>query len=150
VTDKLIFMELAIQEAKTAYEYGEVPVGAIIVYKNEILASGRNRIIELADPTAHAEIIAIRKAAKLIGNYRLINTSIFVTLEPCSMCYGAICHSRIKNIFFGAFDSNTGSCGSCLNLPKTQCFNHRPKIVGGVMEKDCSNLLLDFFKEKRR
>jgi len=143
------WMEFAIQEARIAQDIGEVPVGAVLVYENQIIAKSHNKTIKNFDPTSHAEINVIRQAAKKIGNYRLIGTSLYVTLEPCSMCYGAIIQARIENLVFGAFDNKTGVCGSCENFHVSLCFNHKPNIVGGILEKDCSKLLSDFFKHKR-
>jgi len=143
------FMNASIKEAKKALREGEVPVGAVIVVSNNIISSAFNQSISHADPTAHAEILAIRKACKSIGNYRLSSASIYTTLEPCAMCYGAIVHARISNLVFGAYDSKTGVCGSSFNLHEKEFFNHTPKIIGGVLEKDCSTMLKDFFKGRR-
>jgi len=143
------FMSLAINEAKKAYMNGEVPVGAIIVKNNQILSRSFNKAILEDDPTSHAEINAIREACSQLKNYRLCSVSLYVTLEPCAMCYGAIVHSRIKEVIFGAYDKKTGVCGSCNKLYESSCFNHRPRIIGGVHELQCSKLLKDFFNNKR-
>ena len=143
------FMNLAILEAKKSNEVNEVPVGAIIVMNNKVISRGHNLSISQNDPTSHAEINALRNAAKKVGNYRLIGATLYVTLEPCAMCYGAIVHSRIARLVFGAYDAKTGVCGSSIKLHEQECFNHTPEIVGGVLEEDCSLILKDFFKERR-
>jgi len=143
------WMEFAILEAKKSEQIGEVPIGALIVFNDVIIASDHNRTISNNDPTAHAELNVIRRASEIIKNYRLIGASLVVTLEPCAMCYGAIIQSRISKLIFGAYDFKTGVCGSCLNLQQTKCFNHRPNIVGGILEKECSQLMSNFFKDRR-
>ena len=143
------FMTLALQEAKKSQEMNEVPVGAIVVMDDEILSKSHNQPISQNDPTSHAEINAIRKASQNLGNYRLTGATLYVTLEPCAMCYGAIAHARISRLVFGAYDPKTGVCGSSINLYEQGCFNHTPQITGGILEKDCSILLKDFFKERR-
>jgi len=143
------FMELAYIEAQKSNEKNEVPVGAIIVIDDKVVSQGYNQPISQNDPTSHAEINVIRNASKNIGNYRLAGASMYVTLEPCAMCYGAIVHARISRLVFGAYDPKTGACGSALELHEQACFNHTPKITGGVLEKKCSSLLKDFFKDKR-
>ena len=142
-------MKVAIKEAKKASNINEVPVGALIVMNNEIIAKGYNCPISSLDPTSHAEINALRNAAKKVGNYRLTGATLYVTLEPCAMCYGAIVHARISRLVFGAYDSKTGVCGSSSNLYEQACFNHTLQIIGGVLEEDCSLILKDFFKERR-
>lgn len=143
------WMQIALDMAKKALTFNEVPVGAVIVKDNKIISSAHNYSISKNDPTAHAEILAIRAASIKIENYRLVGSSIYVTLEPCSMCYGAIVHSRISNIFFGARDKKSGVCGSCDNFWQKEYFNHKPQITGQILEKDCSRVLKDFFKTKR-
>jgi len=144
------WMQKAIIQAKIAKENGEVPVGAVLTDGFKIISSGYNQTISKCDPTAHAEIITIRQAAINFKNHRLErNLNLYVTLEPCAMCYGAIVQARIRNIFFGAFDKKTGCCGSCIDLTKSSCFNHKPISFGGILEKDCSKLLKTFFKNKR-
>jgi len=143
------FMKLALLEARKSKEIKEVPVGAIIVLNGEILSQAHNLSISKNDPTSHAEINAIRLAAKRISNYRLSGATLYVTLEPCAMCYGAIIHARISKLIFGAYDLKTGVCGSSINLHKKECFNHTPEIKGGVLEEDCSKILKDFFRDKR-
>ena len=143
------FMECAIFEAKKALKVDEVPVGAIVVMNNEIIAKSYNQTISQNNPTSHAEINALRLASKKVRNYRLTGATLYVTLEPCAMCYGAIVHARISRLVFGAYDPKTGVCGSSINLYEQGCFNHTPQITGGVLEKNCSKLLKDFFKERR-
>jgi len=143
------FMELALQGAKKSIDINEVPVGAVIVMNNEVISLSHNKPISRNDPTSHAEINVIRKASENIGNYRLKGATLYVTLEPCAMCYGAIVHARISKLVFGAFDPKTGVCGSSIKLHEQECFNHTPEIVGGVLEEDCSSILKDFFKERR-
>jgi len=143
------FMECAIAEAYKSKEIDEVPVGAVVVFNNKIIGKGHNRAISKNDASSHAEIEAISDASKYVNNYRLSNADIYVTLEPCAMCYGAIVHARILRLVFGAFDPKTGVCGSSIKLHEQECFNHSPEIIGGVLEKDCSLILKDFFKERR-
>ena len=143
------FMMLAIQEAKKSKEMNEVPVGAIVVMNDKIISQSHNQPISQNDPTSHAEINALRLASKILGNYRLTGATLYVTLEPCAMCYGAIIHARISRLIFGASDTKTGVCGSSINFHEQECFNHTPEILGGVLEEDCSLILKDFFKDKR-
>jgi len=143
------WMSIAFEEALKAQELGEVPVGAVIVNNDGIVAKAHNQPISKNDPTSHAEINAIRIAAKKLSNYRLSNCNLYVTLEPCAMCYGAIVQSRISKVIFGAFDKKTGVCGSCQNFENLRCFNHLPEIKSGVLEYKCSILLSSFFKSKR-
>ena len=143
------FMKLALQEAKKSQEMNEVPVGAIVVVNDEIISQSHNQPISQNDPTSHAEINAIRNAAEYIENYRLNETSLYVTLEPCAMCYGAIIHARISRLIFGAYDYKTGVCGSSIKLHEQNCFNHTPEIKGGVLERECSLILKEFFQKKR-
>ena len=143
------WMMIAIEEANKAKNKQEVPVGAIIVMNDEIISLAHNQPISQNDSTSHAEINAIRKASENLGNYRLTGATLYVTLEPCAMCYGAIVHARISRLVFGAYDSKTGVCGSSIKLHEQACFNHSPEITGGVLEKDCSLILKDFFKERR-
>jgi tRNA(adenine34) deaminase len=144
------FMELALQEAKKAEQIGEVPVGAIIVSEiGEILAAAHNQTIKRVDPTAHAEILALRKAALETNNYRLLNTTLYVTVEPCIMCMGAIVHARISRLVFGAADPKWGAAGSLYNCAEDDRLNHRIEIIAGVRAKDCRMLMQDFFRSKR-
>ena len=142
-------MEAAIEQAKLAELNNEVPVGAVVVIDNKIYSTGYNKVISESDPTLHAEINALKKAAKKAGNYRLTGATLYATLEPCAMCYGAIVHARISRLVFGAYDPKTGVCGSSSNLHEQACFNHTPNITGGVLEENCSLILKDFFKERR-
>lgn len=142
-------MRLALKEALTASEEDEVPVGAVIVHKGQMIAKAHNQIEALKDPTAHAEMIAITQAANYLKSKWLLGATIYVTIEPCAMCAGALVLSRIKNIVFGAKDPKTGACGSVFDIARHKKLNHRIKVSGGVMEEDCSLLLKEFFKKKR-
>ena len=143
------FMRFAIIEAQKSKSIDEVPVGAIIVMNNEIISRSYNQSISQNDPTSHAEINALRNAAKKLCNYRLTGATLYVTLEPCAMCYGAIVHARVSRLVFGAYDPKTGVCGSSIKLHQQKCFNHFPEIKGGILEKDCSLIMKDFFKKRR-
>jgi len=146
----LRLMNLAIKESKKALNLGEVPVGCIIADSyGKVVSSGYNMTITNNDPTAHAEIVAIRNAALSLSNYRLNNLSLYVTLEPCAMCIGAIVQARIKKIIFSAYDEKTGMCGSCMNILQGNCFNHFPEIIGGILQNKSSTILSSFFKSKR-
>lgn len=140
-------MREAIKEAQ-ASTY-EVPIGAIIVYENSIIARGHNLVETDQDPTDHAEIIAIKEASKTLGSWRLLDTTMYVTLEPCPMCAGAIINSRIKRLVVGAMDPKRGCCGSVYNIVDNEIFNHRVELVTGVMEDESRKLLQDFFKKRR-
>ncbi len=143
-------MGLALKEAEKAGQFGEVPVGAILVAENmAILALTYNQTIKLTDPTAHAEILALRQAALKINNYRLLNTTLYVTIEPCMMCMGAIVHARISRVVFGANDPKWGAAGSLFNFATDDRLNHRVEITKGVCEEDCTKLMKDFFRSKR-
>jgi tRNA(adenine34) deaminase len=144
------FMKLALELAKKAVLKDEVPVGALIVRNGEIIGRGMNASISDHDPTSHAEINAIRDAAKTIKNYRLKDCSIYVTLEPCAMCVGAIQHARLEKIIYGAPDPKTGACGSMVDLINIKEINHHAEAVGGVLEKECGQILKDFFLSKRK
>ena len=143
------FMQAAIALAKQAGENGEVPVGAVVVKDGKIIGRGSNAPIELHDPSAHAEILAMRDAAKNIGNYRLVDCTLYVTLEPCVMCSGAIQHARISNLVYGASDLKTGACGSVINLMAEGKLNHHTTVKSGVLEKETGQILSDFFKKRR-
>ena len=144
------YMALALAEAKKAGQMGEVPIGAILVSEDQkILSSTHNRTIYLADPTAHAEILALREAALKINNYRLLNTALYVTVEPCIMCMGAAVHARISKVVFGAADPKWGAAGSLYNLAEDDRLNHRVRITEGVCEQECRRLIQDFFRAKR-
>jgi tRNA(adenine34) deaminase len=150
--DNEYFMSLALQQAKCAQEIGEVPVGCVLVQNDtgDIIASGHNRQIIDNNPTAHAEIITLQRAGKVLQNYRLIHTTLFVSLEPCAMCFGAMIHARISKVVFGAYDIKTGACGSCMDLTHQPCFNHNIEVVGGVLEAESKAMLQQFFKERRK
>lgn len=145
-----IYMREAIKEARKAFEADEVPVGAVIVSNGKIVARGHNQVECLKDPTAHAEMIAITSAASNLGNKWLNSSSLYVTIEPCSMCAGALVLSRIKNLYFGATDPKTGACGSVTNIVNHKKLNHRIKVKGGILKEECGSLLSEFFKKKRR
>lgn len=142
-------MQQALALASLAASNGEVPVGAIVVKDGEIIGRGSNAPIGMHDPTAHAEIQAIREAATRIGNYRLVDCTLYVTLEPCAMCAGAIQHARIKKLVYGASDPKTGACGSVVNLMNEPKLNHHCEVVGGVLAQPCGEVLTDFFKQRR-
>ena len=144
------WMALAIKQAVKADTEGEVPVGAVIVKDGQLIAQAHNQPISTNDATAHAEIQLLRAAGKLQKNYRLIDTTIYVTLEPCAMCLGAMMHARIKRIVYGASDPKTGVCGSHVDLSSESFFNHEMEISGGVLEKECKELLQSFFKSRRK
>ena len=144
------WMYFAIEEANIAKDKGEVPVGSVIVQNHQIIARAHNCPISKNDPTAHAEIEVIRKAAKKLQNYRISNATLYVTLEPCAMCLGALVHARIDRIVFGAYDPKSGVCVSTVNLVSESFFNHLIKVSGGILEKDCKNILQSFFKLRRK
>ncbi len=143
------FMQQAIALAQLAAQKGEVPVGAIVVKNGEIIGRGSNAPIGLHDPTAHAEIIAMREAAQHLGNYRLVDCTLYVTLEPCAMCSGAIQHARLAKLVFGANDPKTGACGSVVNLMSEPKLNHHTEVLGGVLAAECGATLSAFFKQRR-
>ena len=143
------WMKIAIQEAKKAEKEDEVPVGAVLVKDALVIAKGHNQPISTNDATAHAEIQLIRAAGKIQGNYRLTGTTLYVTLEPCAMCLGAIMHARIERIVYGANDPKTGVCGSSEYLIDANCFNHKIDLVSGVLENECKQLLKKFFISRR-
>ncbi len=142
-----IYMKEAIRIAKTSTY--EVPVGAVVVYKGEIIGRGYNQRETLKDPTAHAEIMAIKEASRKLGGWRLIDCTLYVTLEPCAMCAGAIVNSRIPRLVIGAMDKRFGCCGSIDNIVDSPKFNHRVEVTYGVLEKECASLLKEFFKDLR-
>lgn len=146
----IAWMQLALAQAAQAQQMGEVPVGAVLVdAQGELLATGFNRTIIDHDPTAHAEIVALRAGAKQVQNYRLPGASLFVTLEPCAMCLGAMLHARLARVVFGALDPKTGVCGSVLNLVLEKQLNHHTQVEGGVLAQECGDTLRQFFKERR-
>jgi tRNA(adenine34) deaminase len=143
------FMTEALALAQAARERGEVPVGAIVVSDGTVVGRGGNAPIAASDPTAHAEIAALREAGRALGNYRLPGCSLYVTIEPCAMCAGAIIHARIGRLVFGARDPKTGACGSVVNLFAEPRLNHHATVEGGVMADECGKLLADFFAARR-
>ena len=144
------WMRWALRLAQRAGEQGEVPVGALLVYQDRCIAEGWNQPIQDNDPTAHAEIIAIRKAGLALKNYRLVDTTLYVTLEPCVMCMGAIAHARIQRLVFGAYDPKRGAVCHALQLAAAPFLNHQVQWSGGILEQDCAELLTDFFKQRRK
>jgi len=144
-------MQLALEQALLAQQLGEVPVGAVIVDRDgEIIGTGFNRTIQDHDPTGHAEVIALRAAAKHLSNYRILGATLYVTLEPCAMCMGAILHARLARVVFGASDPKTGACGSVINLPHESRLNHHTAVMGGVLEQVCGETLRTFFRLRRK
>lgn len=146
----LIFMRQALDQARNAWALGEVPVGALVVKDGEVIATGFNQPIGTHDPTAHAEIMALRAAATILGNYRLPGCELYVTLEPCAMCSGAMIHARLARVIYGAADPKTGVCGSVVNLFEQNQLNHHTQVTGGVLADECGNVLREFFAERRR
>ncbi len=144
------WMRYAIRLAQRAEDCGEVPVGAVLVKHDQCIAEGWNSVIANHDPTAHAEIVALRQAGRVLENYRLINTTLYVTLEPCVMCMGAIVQARVERLVFGAFDPKRGAVCHALSLTDAAFLNHRVQWQGGVLEEECSILLKDFFRAKRK
>ncbi|MBX3303677.1 MAG: tRNA adenosine(34) deaminase TadA [Nitrospira sp.] len=142
-------MELALQQAMLAPLHGEVPIGAVLVHQNNILAAAHNYREISQDPTAHAEIVVIRKAAERLKTWRLTDTTLYVTLEPCPMCAGAIVQARIARLVFGAWDPKAGACGSILDIPAERRFNHRVHVTGSLLEQESRALLQEFFQAKR-
>jgi tRNA(adenine34) deaminase len=143
-------MKIALAEAQKAYRKGEVPIGAVMVADNhQVVAAAHNRTITLNDPTAHAEILALRSAAAKIGNYRLLNTTLYVTVEPCPMCMGAVIHARVSQVVFGTRDPKWGAAGSLYDLAADGHLNHRPEVIEGVCSTDCKLLIQEFFRQKR-
>lgn len=146
-----VYMRLALDQARLAYEAGEVPVGAVVVDgRGQVLGAGYNRTILDADPTAHAEVVALRAAARQLGNYRLPGLALYVTLEPCVMCIGAMLHARLARVVYGAHDPKTGACGSVLDVGSVAQLNHHTTVSGGVLAQPCADLLRAFFRERRK
>ena len=143
-------MRLALQQAEIAYKKDEVPVGAIIVKDNKVIAKAYNKREKTQDGTMHAEVIAIKKACKKLRTFRLNECELYVTLEPCAMCAGAIINSRVGKVVFGACDTKYGCAGSLYDLLSDKRFNHHPEVLGGVLEKECADILTRFFKQKRK
>ena len=143
------YMQMALDLARQAALNGEVPVGAIVVKDGVVIGRGANAPISLHDPSAHAEIIAMRQAALQLGNYRLVDCTLYVTLEPCAMCCGAMQHARIAKLVYGASDPKTGACGSVVNLMSEPKLNHHCEVVGGILADECGAVLSAFFKQRR-
>jgi len=147
---EVLFMQEALREAARAFDEDEVPVGAVVVYENRIIARAHNQVERLKDPTAHAEMLAITSATHFLGSKWLLNVSLYVTVEPCSMCAGALVLARVKNLYFGANDSKAGACGSVFDIASCRKLNHRINVKQGILGKECGDLLTAFFKNKRR
>jgi tRNA(adenine34) deaminase len=143
------FMRLALREAERALEHGDVPIGAVLVREGEIVAAGHNERELRQDPTAHAEVIALREAARALESWRLLDTVVYVTLEPCAMCAGAIVLARVPRVVFGASDPKAGACGSVLDVLAEPRLNHRPDVAGGLLAEECGELLSGFFASRR-
>ena len=142
-------MQEALREAEIAFQLGEVPIGAVIEQDGHIIARGHNLTETLKDPTAHAEMMAIRQAARVLGGWRLIGCSLYVTVEPCSMCAGAMVWARIENLYIGAMDPKAGACGSVFQIADCGRLNHRMEIETGIMEEECSQMMRQFFRQLR-
>jgi tRNA(adenine34) deaminase len=149
MTTDVEWMQLALELAQEAAKAGEVPVGAIVVKNEIVIGRGSNSPIGRHDPSAHAEIIAMREAAAYLGNYRLVDCSLYVTLEPCAMCSGAIQHARIAKLIYGASDPKTGACGSVVNLMNEPRLNHHTEVLGGILAEECGEILSSFFRARR-
>jgi tRNA(adenine34) deaminase len=147
--DEEYFMRLALREAERACELGDVPIGAVVVRGGEVIATGRNERELRGDPTAHAEILALREAAQALGSWRVLETTLYVTLEPCAMCAGAIVLARVPRVLYGASDPKAGAAGSVLDVLSESRLNHRPEVVGGVLGEECGELLSAFFAARR-
>ena len=147
--DDVVFMNKALREAAKAAAAGEVPIGAVVVREGRVIARGSNKPVGDSDPTAHAEIVALRKAARKTGNYRLPDCVLYVTVEPCAMCLGAIVQARLRRLVFGAHDPKAGAVSSIMKFPFERT-NHRPEVLGGVLADECAKLLRDFFRARRK
>ena len=143
------WMKYAYREAEKAFDSDEIPIGCIIIFQNTIIAKAYNQVETLKDPTAHAEMIAITSATEYLQSKQLIGCSMYVTLEPCTMCAGAIVLSKIENLFFGAFDIKSGACGSILNITNNKLLNYTCNVSGGILDTECGNIIKSFFKLKR-
>jgi len=144
------FMQLALEQAQHASASAETPVGAVVTVGGELIATGHNRSITDCDPSAHAEIVVLRNAAQARENYRLTNATLYVTLEPCAMCVGALVQARIVRLVFGAYDPKAGALGSAIDLSDSAAFNHRFEVQGGLMADECAAMLREFFEQRRR
>lgn len=147
--DDVVFMKKALQEAAKAATTGEVPIGAVVVRDGHLVSRGSNKPVKSSDPTAHAEIVALRSACRKAGNYRLPDCDIYVTVEPCAMCLGALVQARIRRLVFGALDPKAGAVSSIMKFPFERT-NHRPEVLGGVLADECAKLLRDFFRARRK
>jgi tRNA(adenine34) deaminase len=145
----LLFMRLALDNARVAEALDEVPIGAVVVFEGQVIATGYNRTRLDLDPTAHAEIVALRAAAKVLGNYRLLDTTLYSTVEPCAMCGGALVWARVSRLVYGAQDERAGAAGSVLQVCANPLLNHRMEVRGGVMAEECRAIMQDFFRRKR-
>ncbi len=143
------FMRLAMREAERAMEHDDVPIGAVVVHDGEVLATGRNEREERQDPTAHAEVLALREASEKLGSWRVLDSVLYVTLEPCAMCAGAIVLARVPRVVFGAWDPKAGAAGSVLDILAQPQLNHRPEVSGGLLADECGALLTSFFASRR-
>jgi tRNA(adenine34) deaminase len=143
------FMQTALDQAEEAAAAGEIPVGALVTAGGKILATGQNRSIRDLDPSAHAEIVALRAACRAQANHRLVDATLYVTLEPCAMCLGAIVQARLSRVVFGAYDTKAGAAGSAVDLTDSPAFNHRFEVMGGVLAEECGVVLQDFFRSRR-
>jgi tRNA(adenine34) deaminase len=150
IKNDIFFMKEALKQAQIAFNKDEVPIGMVIVHKNKIIAKAYNQVEMLKDPTAHAEMLALTEACNFLGNKWLLDCIVYVTIEPCSMCAGALVLSRVKKIVYGACDPKAGACGSVINIANNKKLNHRIEVKSGVLEKDCSLLLKEFFIKKRK
>lgn len=144
------YLQLALEQARLAAEAGEVPVGAVVVHQERVIATGQNFVLRTLDPTAHAEIVALRAAAQQLKNYRLTGCELYTTLEPCSMCAGAIIHARISRLVYGAADPKAGAAGSVLSVVNHPQLNHQMEVTSGVLGEECGSLLRAFFRERRQ
>ena len=142
-------MQSALREAEVAANAGEVPVGAVVVSRADIIGVGQNRSVRDNDPSAHAEVVALREACLAQANYRLTDATLYVTLEPCAMCIGALVQARVSRVVFGAYDPKAGAAGSAVDLTESKAFNHRFEIMGGLLADECGALLLNFFSARR-
>ena len=147
--EELLYLHAAIAEAHAAERDGEVPVGAVVVHGGEIIARGNNRVLRDSDPTAHAEIVAMRAAGAVLGNYRLEGCTLYTTLEPCAMCAGAILHARITRLVYAASDPKAGACGSVLSVMNHSQLNHKVEVVSGLLAEECGAMLTEFFRARR-
>lgn len=143
------YMRMALCEARAAYEEDEVPIGAVVIRNGEVVSKAHNLRETINDPTAHAEIVAIREASRILGTWRLTDCELYVTIEPCPMCAGAIVQSRIRRLIYGAQDPKAGACGTIMNIVQNQFLNHRVEVMAGILEDECSAIMKEYFKNKR-